>query len=210
MEQNPPGDPGRTADSAAETGRYITLKAVIGDTVIINLKPLVTDKEILRHPNCIWHDAPSDTVAPLLAAASIIDPETEQKILVLIKDNKTPNGNVISPGLWAERRRIEGKKLLWASDLVILGQALLFKLPYRWSDSKKTFEKTSGSSADYLNYINYIALAKVKDKKLNLVLKLALKLTGKANILEKIQSYYKPEPNSQWILDLYKKVIEEL
>lgn len=208
MEQS--GLPGGYGDSASETGRYVTLLGVIGDKTFINLGPFVTDKGILRHPLSPWreNDSSSDQVSPLIVGASVSGQFIlEDKILKFTK-YKTGNGDFITLGLLANKRRAQYKHFLWISDLAILAQALVFKLPYRWSDSKKTLEKNTNTS-DYLNFINNLAFAKVK-KNITWPLKLAMKLTPKEKVLEAIKSYYKSEPNSQWLIDIYIKALEVL
>jgi hypothetical protein len=205
--------PGSTGDSCAETGRYITLSYLIGEDPEINLFPFMTDKGFLRHPETLWRedDFTSDQMAPFLSAASLTQPLLAGIAVNRIKNAgwKTGNGDYITPGLLASIKRVQNSKIQWIYDLAFLGQALIFKLPIRWSDSKRWFERSEGSSADYLNFLNGIAFAKAK-KKLTWPMKLALKLTGKAKIMSKVEDYYFVEPNSQWILDIYKKALEVL
>lgn len=205
MEQN--GFPGNIGDSAAETGRYITMSKVK-----IDLSPLVTDKGVLRHPTSPWRedDTSSDQVAPLIAAASIIGAnDVADTIIRQIRNGgyKTGNRQLISPGLYANIRRHEDSMLLGLSDLAILGQALLFKFPYRWSDSKKTFESSANSSADYLNFVNALIFAKAKNS-FTLTLKLTVLITSGQIVIDKIRSYYASEPNSAWIIKLYEENIK--
>jgi hypothetical protein len=205
--------PGSIGDSLAETGRYITLAYVIGDNPQINLAPFVTDIGLLRHPDSPWreNDISSDQASPFLAAANLTQPSLADITISRIKKAgwKTGNGDYVSTGLLANIKRIEGSKIQWLYDLSFLGQAIIFKLPFRWSDSKKWFERSSGSSSDYLNFINGLLFAKVKNK-FTWPCKIALKMVGKDTIIEKIHEYYKPEPNSQWLLDVYKKALEKL
>lgn len=207
------GAPGNTGDSAAESGRLYTLRAVLGDKVVVDLSGFITEKGLLRHPESPWRedDMSSDQISPLITAAFLQDPKSLEPILTHIRKNhyRTGNGNLITPGLYANIRRAENRRMLWLSDLAVLGQTLIFKLPIRWSDSKKWFEKNNESSADYLNWINNIAFAKAKGK-LTWPLKLSLVLIPKDKVLEKIKHYYKNEPHSDWVINLYEKVIEDL
>lgn len=208
MEQS--GLPGGYGDSCAETSRYVTLKAVIGDQVVINLVSFVTDQGVLRHPLSPWRedDTSLDQMYPLLAATTLTNKELRNKVDGFITDysGKTYNGKIVNFGMQAQVARSRDEKHLWINDLSILGQALIFKLPYRWSDSKKWFEKND-STSDYLNFVNGIAFAKVKNNE-TWPIKLAKKLIKKETVLEKVKSYYQPEPNSQWLVDLYSKALE--
>lgn len=206
--------PGSVGDSAAETGRFWTLLMfVIGTNAHPNLQPFVTKKGILRHPESPWRedDTSGDQVSPLLAATSILQPIVADQILNHIYDAKyrTGNGNLISPGLFAMMRRCRNLKMLWISDLAIVGQALLMKLPVRWSDSKKALEWVGNSSADYLNFINFLVHAESK-KNSSWPCWLAKKLISKKKMVERVKSYYEPEPNCDQILDLYARAIEKL
>ncbi len=209
MEQS--GLPGGYGDSASETGRYVTLLAVIGDKIIIDLSPFITDKGILRHPESPWKedDISSDQVSPLLAAASINQLYISDRIISLIRnnDNRTGNGDLISFGMWAQLRRAEKASNLWFSDLALLGQVLMFKIPFRWSDSKQKFEKNTNSS-DYLNFVNSLAFAKIKGDTLSS--KLAKWLTSKDIVLQKVKDYYNPEPNSEWLLKKYEQALDRI
>lgn len=206
MEQT--GSPGNIGDSLSETSRYLTLLGVIGDKTVINLSPFITDKGILRHPLSPWResDTSSDQVSPLIAAASVSSQFLiEDKVLGFTK-YKTGNGDFITLGLLANKRRAQNKHFLWISDLAILAQALIFKLPYNIVNYKLV--KNNGTS-DYLNFVNNLAFAKFK-KNETWPLKLAKWLTPKNKILQKIRLYYRPEPNSQWLIDIYEKALGEI
>lgn len=201
--------PGNSGDSAAETGRYVTLKAVIGEKVIIDLSHFITEKGILRHPDSPWreNDISSDQVAPLLAAASLIQPEIADKIMKQLENGHTGNGDLISLGLRGQIRRAQDKHFLGFSDLPMLGQALLFKLPFRYSESKHWLEGNDDSSGDYLNFVNSLAFAKAKGK-LSLSQKLSMKLISKQKCLDKVKHYYRNEPHAGFLIDLYSKALE--
>lgn len=213
MEQDPVGDPGRTGDSLAETSRYVTIAYVIGDDPKINLVHFVTDKGCLRHPNSPWReeDCSGDQSFPLIAASCLTQPELCSKVIKQIRDsgNRTGNGDLITPGMRGQIRRAENKKLLAISDIPLLIQALLFKVPFRWSDSKKRLESSKEASGDYLNFINALAFAKAKGK-ITLPMKLAMKLISKQKCLDMVVHYYRNEQNSQGLIDLYKKALDNI
>ena len=213
MEQDPVGNPGRTGDSLAETSRYVSIAYVIGDNPKINLAYFVTDKGCLRHPDSPWRedDCSGDQVFPLIAASALTQPELLAKVLKQIKDAgyKTGNGDFITPGMLGQIRRAEDKKFLAISDIPLVIQAVLFKIPFRWSDSKKKFESNDDSSGDYLNFINTLAFAKAKGN-ISLPMKLAMKLISKEKCLEKVKHYYRNEPNSQGLVELYEKSLGKI
>lgn len=210
MEQNPAGSPGNLGDSCAESSRVATLKFVLKQDSGINLTVFITDNGIIRHPDSPWreNDTSGDQVYPLIAAASLSQPELAKTIVQKLSDagNKTGNGDRLSPGMYGQIYRAQNKPNLWISDLPVLAQALIFKLPYRWSDSKKTLEKTSGSSGDYLNFVNALAFAKAKNN-ITWPMKLAMKLINKELVLQKVKDYYQIEPNSKWLIDLYTEAL---
>lgn len=203
--------PGSIGDSCAETSRFVTISIVSGVNPNIDLKAFVTEKGPLRHPDTIWRedDTSGDQVFPLIAASCLTQPELCSKIIKQIKDAgyKTGNGDFITPGMLGQIRRAENKKLLAISDIPLLIQALLFKVPFRWSDSKKKFESSEGSSGDYLNFINAIAFAKAKGN-ITLPMKLTMKLISKEKCLEMVKHYYRNEQESQFLIDLYSKALD--
>jgi hypothetical protein len=204
--------PGNIGDSCAETSRLVTLNSLNNEFPWTQLSAFITDKGILRYPTSPWRedDTSSDQVAPLIAACSLTQPQLTNIVIAKIVSAgyKTGNGNIISPGLLTNMKRHQ--KSCWQSfwDLAILGQALLFKVPVRWSDSKKWFEPSSGSSADYLNFINGLAFA--KQRNWTWVCSLCVKLVSADTALAAVQSYYKPEPNNSIILDAYAKSIQKI
>lgn len=212
IELNQTDRPGSIGDSLAYTSQYITIAYVagkLGDK--INLFAFVSEKGPLRHPDSPWreNDTSGDQVYPLIAASALTQPVLSYRVIKQIKDAgyRTGNGDKIPPGMYGQIRRAQRKNALWVSDLPIFIQALFFKIPIRWSDSKKWFEKSEGSSSDYLNFINALAFAKAEDN-ITWPMKLAMKLIPKQKVLEKVKDYFKPEPNVQWLLDLYKEALE--
>lgn len=206
--------PGSIGDSLAETSRYITLMYLLDIPYnSIDLSNFITDKGILRHPDSPWreNDTSGDQIYPLIAASSLIHPEITDMVIEQIKHNryKTGNGDFISPGMFTQIRRAEHKHFLFVSDLFLLAQAIILKLPFRWSDSKKSFESSKNSSGDYLNFINGLAFAKAKNNT-TFPLKLAKKLIKKDTLKQKVQDYYKIEPNSQWIINIYNNTIDRI
>ena len=203
--------PGSIGDSAAETSRYIVLAFINGQKLDINLSYFVTDKGLLRHPLSPWRedDTSLDQMYPLVAAAALISSdELRVKIDSFISGTKTYNGKIVTLGFKAQLNRSKDNSIPWIDDLALLGQALLFKIPIRWSDSKKRPELMSSSSSDYLNYVSGLAFAKIKG--LTWPLKLARLLISKEQIMDKVEQYYAPEPNVRWLLDEYKKALKEI
>lgn len=208
LEQSP--FPGSIGDSCAETSRYVLLSYILGKDIKINLSPFITSKGVLRHPDSPWRedDTSDDQVSPLISVCSVTAPELAYKVIKQLEENhlKTGNGKLIHLTTLAQLERVCHRSGLWAWDIVILAQALILKLPYQWNDGKKKFTKTQDNSADYLNFINYLALASTT-RTFGLLCKLACKIISKELALNKVQSYYAQEPNNQIILDLYAKAI---
>lgn len=215
--------PGSIGDSCAESARYEHLKMLLGDYVhTCNLERFVTPLGYLRHPTApetgaelpngevlkeSWResDMSTDQALPLyLAWRRGTNYTRTSQMERRIKSNgyRTGNGDYISPGFYAE---LKDSQIL--RSLFLLIQILFFKLPYRWNDEKRTLELTTGSVADYLNYIHCAVYAP----------KWVRRIGPSKNVLYKaVTTYYQPElalPETQpclvcKIIDLYDQVIE--
>ncbi len=200
------GYPGNIGDSCAETSRYVHLQCLNGLIPSLNLKQFITPLGYIRHPDAPAQDAnnqswresdfSSDQGLPLLLALQKTRSIKSEDMRDWFRDHgwKTGNGDFVSPSFLAVIKRWQ-----WLLNLCILVQGILFRLPYRWSESENKFEEMKESSADYLNYIH---LANYVPKSLRLISAETLKI--------KVREYYKPEPNSDFIIDLYDKVIDNL
>ncbi len=198
MEQCP--WPGNIGDSCAETSRYAHLKLLLGDDIDdVNLNCFVTTRGYIRHPTApdAWRerDFSSDQALPLFLAFSLFDAKQAQKMKYRMEDYKwrTGNGNLVSPLLYALLN--ESQFLL---KLFVVIQALLFAFPTRWSDSKNQFESSIDSSCDYINYIH--CTVKVPRH---------YQLVHLDFLKEKVRQYYHNEPNSEFLIELYDKVIDK-
>lgn len=192
---------GNRGDSCAETSRYVHLKMLLGDYYMdVNLNTFVTPLGYIRHPEVPedWKekDFSEDQGKPLYLAFKKAGFHQADQMKKRIKDagNRMGNGDLITPGFWGI---LHDSKLL--VNMSVLIQSLIFKLPYRWSDSKKWFEKSEGSSADYLNHIHMAVYSP----------KWIRRLVNKEVLKNKIKDYYSIEPNSQFVIDLYNQVIEK-
>lgn len=83
-------------------------------------------------------------------------------------------------------------------------QGLILKFPYRWSDSKKRFEKTKGSSVDYLNMVLIWHFLKATGRWASLG-------ATKEKCKQMVFMYYKNgpdwEPNVDWFINYYLKTL---
>lgn len=193
-EQNPPWDPGRLGSSCADTARYQHLQDILGEGPFnVNLYAFKTDKGFVDHPKSIWREDKfnSDSALPLFLATK--NTLLGGSLQFYLKDLKTGDGKWISPGLYF---LLHDNTIELKASLLI--QAMLFKLPYRWSDSKKWFERTTDNSGDYLNYIH-------------LALHVRKSFVSKKVLKQKVRDYWLPkEPNINWLIDMYDKAIEYL
>ena len=201
------GYPGNIGDSCAETSRAKHLRSLLGENnSALELSPFVSDTGFLRHPNAperddkgvSWRetDFSSDQALPLFVASKKCNPEIAQLMLTRLKANwyKTGNGDFVHPiflGLLLNKS--------WIINICILGQGLLFKMPWRWNEAYNRFEEMKESSADYLNYIHAGVYSN----------KLCRKLISKSTLKAKVRDYYKVEPNCEWLIDLYDRVIDK-
>jgi hypothetical protein len=205
------GPPGNIGDSAAESGRLSTLRTFLkqpnSDIKLDNF--VQADGAVIRHPDSPWgaSDTSSDQVIPLLP---MLDKSTQSLVIRRIRNDgyRTGNSQLISPLLYAQLKRAEGSRLQLVWDLAILLQALLFYSPIRWNDATGSLTSSAGSTADYLNWLNTILFSKMKNP--TPTSKLAKKLVPNSKILAAVSSYYAPEPDSAWLIDLYKKALEKI
>lgn len=71
-------------------------------------------------------------------------------------------------------------------------------ITFRWNDEKKTFELNKEASADFLNFFHAGVYGYWW----------ARSLIFKERLKERIRHYYSPEPNAEWIIELYDKAID--
>ena len=217
MEQD--GLPGGYGDSCAETSRYITLDKLLGNPASSQLTLFITSGGVVRYPSppSPWgvSDTSSDQEAPLIAATSLTDPSLADEILSLIKDSgyRTGNGTLINPGMWAQMMRHQGSRIQWLWDLAILGQALIFKLPLAFNPNASANPNSwlvaaSTQTSGYLNWVNALAFA--RQVKWTWPCWLATKIISSDKTWKNIQSYYQPEPNSSWVLNVYAQALKKI
>lgn len=202
--------PGSLGDSCAETFRAYLLNlyttAVFPFGVKIALINTKTPNGYLRHPFVPegWReeDFTSDQFIPRM----MFDIEGMWKFL---KEHRFCTNSLktklANPGVLAVNARARNKPSA-LFDLAILGQVLLWKLPFRWDDGKQSFEPNTQSSCDYLNWFCMIVQCEMHGH--TIVSELAKRLVKPATIKTKVLEYYAPEPNNLWILELYNKAID--
>ena len=213
-------DPGNVGDSCAETSRFAILCGFVdydGSLLKkIRLSSFTSDTGFLRHPNApdgpprskdSWResDASSDQVLPLRMAASI----GERTWLASMIDLRIQKDHKVNPTTYAAPALIAlCYGFLNVFQLMMVIQALIFKIPFRWDDSVGGFRSSKGSSADYLNFfISMAFLHLTKHRWGNSVVK---KLVAKETIIEMIRHYYRYEPNSSWLIEMYEHAIGEV
>jgi hypothetical protein len=228
MEQNQP--PGSYGDSCAETSRYFHLLKVREKKGLDNshlprhtkaeaqesLAYFRTDTGYVRHHNIPedWKegDFTSDQAMPLFMCYDKWDmPNYSLEMMLRLKaaDYKTGNGDIIALPFVAVLYREPGIWYNYVNDTLILGTALVLKyLPFRWNEVDKKFERTIESSADWLNFLH--AMFNQEYYGHTFVSKLTKKLFTKEELYAKLEHYYKPEPNSAWLLLAYKELLEEI
>lgn len=210
-------DPGCLGDSCANTARFAVCRGVekgefdpknfdmVKDTT---LSLFISEHGFLRHPDApfgpprslvSWREsnASSDQVFPLLLAADQEGLEIADIIRSRLRKTwKVGPGKLASPALMA--LAFENYKLL---KIFTDAQTLIFKFPWRWSDDNRMkgklwkFERSDGSSADYLNYAAAIIFLRRK--------RIYVKF-NRSKTLEMITAYFEPEPESDWIVDAFR------
>jgi hypothetical protein len=200
------GFPGNIGDSCAETSRYVTLKTVFGQAPKINLRGFMTPQGLIRYPTGPWgpSDTSDDQLCPFIGASAIVDPDLCTVTIRDTQDNwgRAGNNQFIHPTSFGQIARAKKSWAIHLLDFFILCQALIFLIPIRWDDGQKKFVSSSDSYSDYLNFANYIAFAYTQ-KSLTWWCRLAMKIIPQERVMENVVNYYKPEPNVQWLLDVY-------
>lgn len=189
--------PASVGDSCAETARAFVLgeSRLAREDLVAFIGP---HGGYVRHPSLAalpgWDaaDFSSDQALPLILGF-------DHKMPALYW--RTAPGKLVSPGVWAAARNLW---LLLA--FVTFLQALLFKVPWRYSDDERLkwyqrIIRTEGQFADYLNFL--VTLKFLRDKGYKRSVKAILALVDLDVALNAVKGYYKPEPNSEWIVELY-------
>lgn len=198
VEMQQTGWPGNIGDSAAESGRLEHLRMLLGEYVSIsNLDMFVTSLGYVRHPKVPpeWaeKDFSSDQALPLYLAWRRSGNYSRSEEMRRRLKYKTGNGDLLSPGLFAEMHAE------WLRVPLLLTQLAIFKFPYRWNDERRSFERTKNSSADYINFIHVAVYAP----------KWLRKLISPKTLMDKVMDYYEPEPQSAMIKNLYFNVVNK-
>lgn len=218
LNQNPPGDPGATGDSLGETGRELVLRHYLqpennlSSRVRSVYEACHSKKGYVRHPETPWREPhmSSDNLKPFYICTDLwgtVDLRIE--IEKHLSDNSwmTGNGTFINPGFFACIKRARGvPSNFW--DFSFYGQAItMTKIPWRWSDSTKWFERSEGSSADYLNWFMSIIQAECKGHT-----PMSLKAKNSISpelLMRKVSDYYAPEKDA-FVLDLYAQAVKKI
>jgi hypothetical protein len=208
--------PGNIGDSCADSARDIIIQSMLNKRSLIcpDISRFRTNIGYVRHPNApdgppvsktSWResDFSSDQGLPLLMAYDLTDARRAEEMRTRLHTFKTGNGDLISPGLFSV---VFGFNVLLGITLLI--QSLIFLFPYRWSDSTNWVEKSENSSADYLNW--FIALAYLHLKGYSLTVQLIKLTVTRATLISKIRSYFKPEPNSSWLVNDFIAAINKI
>lgn len=193
---------GDRADSMATTSRYIDLrKHIYGEhpkhTII--LSEFVTDKGYRSHPsprmpaNLQESSISSDTALPFFLAT---EGTLKLQMWGRIKYAgwRTGDGKLVEPMFFAVLINS-----VFLMSLFVLGQALVFKFPWRWDDGQRKIVSSRDSSCDYLNWF-HVALRCPRWVR---------RSVSKEVIFQKLCDYYKEEPNSSWLILLYDRVMEK-
>lgn len=193
------GYPGNIGDSAANTSRAEVLNPKGRD-----LSPFVTDKGFVRYPTApdAWTDADGvyhsswretdfsdDQMLPLYMGGS---PEIRAKIK---SRNRfmAANGGLHNPITMC----IINDLNILTNIPLLLQKYFMMYIPYRWSDADglkwyQRFEKTSESSADWINWIVTAVYLKRHNR---LYIDIPLDVVS-----QKVLDYFHNEPNNEEVL----------
>ena len=193
-ERYPEGNNDNLGEACAESSRLgIVCKAAGVEGLFIDqgLCYFFKDGKIIRHPQCTYTDISQDQLLPLYLCLNLYD------LPILLSIYK-------SIDIYSEFKNYIGPK--------VLGQAYIFKFPWRWNDGKKCIESTDKSACDYLNFICQILYAEVSGKS-NWMIRQAMRVIPAEKAKAKVHMYYlegdDAEPNSLWLVNLYFQAIDK-
>lgn len=189
------GEPGNYGDSAAETAR-IKILGGFG-----NLNSFVRVGGFVRHKRVedLWgiSDFSGDQFVPFFMASKLAAPHMPV-IHVAGNETKIPGTETyLTPAAWF---LIRGHYRLL--NLANIAQGYLLKLPYRIADGGR-LERHEGQVQDYLNLICITIFLRKMGVKARLP-------RPWDECFVAVKKYYETEPNSDWIVDLYRKALLEL
>ncbi len=201
--------PGNIGDSCAETSRYAVLT---GQSLPLSV--FMTETGFVRHPTAPasapgsgenWRepDFTSDQALPLLMGFDL-GRQGYPTLLVLAR------AKIINMGMRTAPTKLAsiGVRCLVSANLQLLAasqvaQALIFKIPWRWSDDQriKSWWKLVPNEGQYADYLNYYVTAVYLRRRgvmwANVVL-------DREKSLQMVRNYYAGEPNHDWIIAAYE------
>lgn len=198
FEQNGGAWPASVGDSCAETSRAFVLGSDKLDR--LDLVAFIAPKGgYVRHPTLAelpgWDasDFTSDQALPLILGFDHPMPALKWR---------TAPSKLSSPGVMAAARN-------WWVALAIINllQALIFQVPFRYSDDEqlsglRRVVSTDDQYADYLNW--FIVVYFLHKKGYTKLVRAQTQLVDRTDLLRRVKGYYAPEPNSEWIYKLYE------
>lgn len=172
MEHDLPDMNAAVGDSCAETGRYFILNCSLNKIDIRVASEYMSNTEsndkYVRHPRLSDQDFGPDQWLPRYLVSKICGfGEEASRMRKDYKSMSLSSLACVCP--------------VFAKVFVLL-QELAFRLPFRWSDSKRAFESNKDASADYLNWFMLIVYYKIKPR-----------FVTKEELKAAVQAYYKPE-----------------
>jgi len=197
--------PGSIGDSVHNSARELHLRALLGEQISDNQRAMLirfrTEIGYIRHwtapVDWMESDMTSDGLTPLLLAydaCGMFSIASEMRTRIASAGYRSGNGQLITPALYALV-----KESKWLLNLAVIGQIAIFAMPLRWDDGQKKITWSGSSSCDWLNFCHCLLVASPW----------VSKLVSREKIITKIESYYSTEPNSDWLVDLYKRAIRE-
>lgn len=200
---DPEWHPGNIGDSCFLSGHYIVLS---NDSTVPISQFKAKSGGFYRHPKLkmqVSWGLPSgfsgDQFVPLVMACKVLGLPLSVLGLTGQEWRIPATRAILTPAAWA---LIRGHYRLLNLCNIIQGLVLLF--PWRYNDQKKTLERTSGSSVDYLTRVVIWHFLKSRGHWATLA-------ASKETCCDKILTYYQtgsdPEPNSDWFVELYLRIL---
>lgn len=201
------GFQGNRGESMAMTSRLADLQIVALEwydpKIKVDLMQFVTPLGTIRHPLSKWreNDESSDQLIALYMVLRKNGKSAPVRNRLIANGWRTGNGDLISPSFYC----LIKKRWTMLSITMYAQYLIMTKLPYRWNEERSNqnkwpIEKSSESSADFVNFIHLLYYAKPWLKK-----RVDAKL-----LKEKVRHYFSREPNVDFVIHLYDQFIDEV
>jgi hypothetical protein len=172
-----------------------------GNHLGVDIKKFLVNGTLERHPQTNWpNDMSSDQehMWMLTARATFRDQALTENIVLktVLRGYRTSNKNLVSLGYFALIKR-----WTWLSNLLLIGQIILFWIPVRWNDG-------NGSSRLQFGYRHHCGDYRLFKQCLYYAPWIIRRMVLKSTLKKMTRYYWEPEPNVEWLIQLDDEFVE--